>query len=1557
MDMCYLQKGKVAKGHPSIRPMQGFAFALLVLFVFVICILNLSHPQFNDQRTTLKAGTAITANAGNNLKATAVAMAAGGSVGLSARNDIDITTREFSRTKTWNSCRNCTDTQKDTQQLASIIEAGSDLSASAGNDLTVTGSALNAKNNIQLLATGTTTLASALESVETHSVYHKKSRSGKVTHQESDSASLTHQTTTVNAGGDLLVNVGKNEKGVQRAEAAGDVNSLGARLTTGGESYLYGDSINLLAVKDLQKSSYVSSKKRWYSGSTHSTGSNLLESLQGSELMAGEDTALLARDDINIVASTVSAGNINLAAGLDGSGSINILGANEVSESRYSYEKSRLSVNVSGLMMGDPLGGLGKETTTNSGSTHQENYVGATLTARNDLNLSASQQLNVTGSTLGAEGAINGHAQDITITAGESTSSSSQQNGSGFNSLLSAYNSQSSQNSTSTTAAGSLLSGDRINLTAQNDLGVHGSQVVSTHDVNLVAGGNVSIGTVTETSQTGSKSESNKKGVFGEGLSTTLGQQKQRLEQLGRQSTEVGSVVGTSAGTVNVQAGGNYTQRASDVIGTGGIAITASEIRVEAGASTYQSESHERQRQAGFTSGISSPILTAAQSAKQAVERSDEVQDERLKNVLRAKAALETAKAVMETQKALADGAVGVKASVSVGASSSRSDSTSSGSQAIGSSLQSSGDIALKATGNGETGSGDLAITGAQVNGNNVSLSAADALVLQSAQNTSTDRSSNKSSGGSIGVGLALGGTSNGFTIDIAAQMAKGRTNGDSLTHTESVISAANQLSLNSGGDTTLKGAQARGEQITATVGGNLNLESQQDKETYDSKQQSGGVGISICVPPICAGSGSVSGSYSKDKISNNYASVIEQTGFFAGTGGFDITVGGNTDLKGAVIASEANAEKNTLSTETLTHSDIQNKADWSADSVGLSLSTNPQAMALAALGTAANALGSNDGDSQTGTTQSAIGAGTIIVRQDAETGDDSTQGLSRDTAHANDGTLTSTFDAQAIRERQELTRETLALGASIVTELDKGLQARKQAAADKQTAYLNAIADGASPEERESLRLDYEKAQAGYDSYSDTWGRGGTGRQIIQAATFALGGNPAGAISELATQAAVNFVAAKGAEWVGEQVNQLRLEEGSPAHVALHALIGCGQGAASGNCSAGAIGASTAVLLNDLMSSANDSKLTEQEKSGRRDLVAALSGIVAGAIEGDLNAVQVGGQAAMTETENNKLSWSQRFKQAGCYLTWDATCVQLMRNKDISQEKAWQKGSSAAVSELGEEFKNLPESTKALIQKAMTDPVATLQDMGAALAEMPADYAEKFKAIANAYFTAETDAEFEAAGKAYAGLMLEGGMGAVTAGAGAAAVKGAEKISDFFKLPGLNKMPKVDISANGTNISARKITENGLPVEHKLSPEERKLQEKWSNASSSSEKGKIGEELTTSYFERNGYKSLPGKCGSDNCFDGVFVKDGQVYIVETKPLNPDGSIKLNSATSTLPSQMSDGWINDVMRRLRESPETIGTFDFLRNHIEGGGTISKVAVGVNGNNVVLVPLK
>ncbi|MBF5008860.1 hypothetical protein ISO18_04500 [Burkholderia pseudomultivorans] len=72
-------------------------------------------------------------------------------------------------------------------------------------------------------------------------------------------------------------------------------------------------------------------------------------------------------------------------------------------------------------------------------------------------------------------------------------------------------------------------------------------------------------------------------------------------------------------------------------------------------------------------------------------------------------------------------------------------------------------------------------------------------------------------------------------------------------------------------------------------------------------------------------------------RASGSYAGVNEQAGIQAGDGGFDIKVGGNTDLKGAYIASTATQDKNQLTTGTLTFSDIQNRSEHEASSVGIS--------------------------------------------------------------------------------------------------------------------------------------------------------------------------------------------------------------------------------------------------------------------------------------------------------------------------------------------------------------------------------------------------------------------------------------------------------------------------------------------------------------------------------------------------------------------------------------------------------------------------------------------
>ncbi|WP_414617380.1 hemagglutinin repeat-containing protein, partial [Yersinia intermedia] len=218
----------------------------------------------------------------------------------------------------------------------------------------------------------------------------------------------------------------------------------------------------------------------------------------------------------------------------------------------------------------------------------------------------------------------------------------------------------------------------------------------------------------------------------------------------------------------------------------------------------------------------------------------------------------------------------------------------------------------LSITATGDKGPGDIRVQGSELQaGKNLSLDAKNDIALNSAENSERLRGSNKSSGGNIGIGIGVG-KGAGISIFAGVNASKGKEQGDSLTHTESQLKAGDTVSITSGRDTSLKGAQVSGETVKVDVGRDLTLQSEQDRNNYDSKQTSVSASGSFTFGTM-TGSGSVSAS--KSKIDSDYTSVQEQTGFFAGKGGFDITVGEHTQLNGAVIGSTATADKNTLDT------------------------------------------------------------------------------------------------------------------------------------------------------------------------------------------------------------------------------------------------------------------------------------------------------------------------------------------------------------------------------------------------------------------------------------------------------------------------------------------------------------------------------------------------------------------------------------------------------------------------------------------------------------------
>jgi filamentous hemagglutinin len=274
----------------------------------------------------------------------------------------------------------------------------------------------------------------------------------------------------------------------------------------------------------------------------------------------------------------------------------------------------------------------------------------------------------------------------------------------------------------------------------------------------------------------------------------------------------------------------------------------------------------------------------------------------------------------------------------------------------------------------------------------------------------SADSSRNSSSSTSVGVSLGVGSGGAGLSLDLAASRGKGQANSDSTTYNNSHVSAGNAVNITSGADTNVVGGNIKATQVTADVGGNLNVESLQDKAVSEASQKTTGIALSI---PIVGTGGSASFSQSKQNSNSNYASVNEQSGIQAGDGGFQVNVKGNTDLKGATIASSDKATqggKNTLTTNTLTTSDINNSMSASASSSGVSVGTNMMdgkyAMAKAIAGNALNNGSANQSDAST--TTSAISGATVTLggkttdTSKASLTDNNGKAVSTDTSNTN---------------------------------------------------------------------------------------------------------------------------------------------------------------------------------------------------------------------------------------------------------------------------------------------------------------------------------------------------------------------------------------------------------------------------------------------------------------------------------------------------------------------------------------------------------------------------
>ncbi|MFV9092111.1 hemagglutinin repeat-containing protein [Serratia fonticola] len=1101
------------------------------------------------------------------------------------------------------------------------IQALDSLSLSAGNNIDILGAKLTSGGAMDLLAGGDiNVLANTTYSADKYQSWRNVRESETHSSQGSE----------ISAGGPLTADAGR------------DVNVKASQVGSQSDT-------TLMAGRDINLQTQEAST--WQKDNGTEQRSN---DATRTTLTSGGDLTLDAGRDVNSqAAAMVADNNVNLNAGRD----VN-LNTQQTSEYRESKEGKRQQVDESIRQQGTEI--------ASGGNT--------TIRADRDATLNAAQ-VQASGDVAVSAG------RDLTLNSATESDYSFFEETKTKKGFLSKTTTHTVREDYATQEKGTLLSGDNVSLSAGNDLTVKGSSVVGDGKVNLQAGNNVEIVAATEEQSSYRLDEKKKSGLMGTGgIGVTIGSSSSRhqVNEDGTTQSQSVSTIGSTGGDVNIVAGGKAHIGGADLIANKNLSVTGDSVQIDPGQDIYRRDETFEQKQSGLTVALSGPVGSAVNTAVTTAQQAQKETDGRLAALQGTKAALSGAQAVQAGQLVQAQGGdaksmVGISASL--GSQKSSSQQHQEQKTVSGSTLNAGNNLTVSATGKGHSAdSGDILIAGSQLKaGGDTTLDAARDLQLLGAANTQKTDGSNSSSGGSIGVSLGVSGPSSGLSVFANGNKSQGNEHGDGTFWSETTVDSGGTLSMHSGRDTTLAGAQASGETVKVDAGRNLTLQSQQDSDNYDAKQTSISGGVSVAV--IGSG-GSANLSMSRDKLHSNYDSVQEQTGLYAGKGGFDVKVGEHTQLDGAVIASTADADKNRLDTGTLGFNDIHNQADFKAEHQGGSLSsggpvgsdllTNLGGIALSGLG--------NKGHAE-GTTQAAVSGGSVVIRDQANQQQDIAD-LSRDTDNAN-GSIGPIFDKEKEQNRLKEAQLIGEIGGQtmdiIRTKGDiDGLKKAKE-------KYPTLTAD-------ELRKTDI------YQTEMQKYGTGSDLQKAAQAVTAALQGLAGGDISQALAGGLSPYAAEQIKKYTGTNAT---------ANALAHAVWGAIAAEMSGNsAAAGAVGAAGGELaaryLAEKLYGADTpdkiAKLSEEQKQSLSALSTLAAGL-AGGVTGDSTAnALAGAQAGKNAVENNFLGQGSPQKYTDKYkeCNGNAGCEQTIR-KDMAQESAeniqklkscWDAGDAACVAD-----------------------------------------------------------------------------------------------------------------------------------------------------------------------------------------------------------------------------------------------------------------------------------
>ena len=748
---------------------------------------------------------------------------------------------------------------------------------------------------------------------------------------------------------------------------------------------------------------------------------------------AGQTTVVAGRDvsmDAGIVSSdvntTVTAGrNVTMKA---------MNATHELEEHRFDKGKS---------------GGGHSKTTESHDLVKVQSSVGSSIEGKN-VSVVASDAVQLEGSQVLAADTVKVSGNTVALNTAKANSTVNHVYLDKKKSLVKRESTNAVDDITSTSVTGSTVSGKNVTITSTQDVTGQSAQIMGENTVSIVAGGKVELGADKALTDGSSVYRHKKSGLLGgAGIGFSIGKEKHNIDEANHEEATVRNTIASTKGTVNIKANDTVHLTSADIVAKEGAVLDGSAVTLDGNVDHNHMTYDERYKKTGLTVSLGGAIANTLTNTTRTIKQAGGRDDKRL-------AALE----LNEARKQLQDGYEAVDAalhgekirdavtgkvdkvdgkakrgakniddainlSVSIGSTSRKQGQVVDTNTYQGGTLVSDSNVHIKARDAQQSGIG---LTGETVEAKKLVLDSASDINFEAGKNTVDINNAYKSSGWSVGAGISLTG---GGLIDINASGHMARQNGD--THQESYvptkIKAVQLAQLKAKRDTNIIGSTVSGKKVEVDTGRDLHIQSLQDVDNFKEHSKSAGFSVSS-KPNLKNPTGSINASVGR--IDSKWKSVTEQAGIYAGEEGYDVNVGNNTTLEGAVIKSDAPKAKNKLTTKSLEMKDIKNEAEYTYSNNGIGynyygskkkleeMKTNDKKgydKIYNSIGLVPN-LGVGSKGKASSTTQSAISDGILSV-----------DGKEIDTKTINTNTentlhqLDKIFDKKKIEERQELAR------------------------------------------------------------------------------------------------------------------------------------------------------------------------------------------------------------------------------------------------------------------------------------------------------------------------------------------------------------------------------------------------------------------------------------------------------------------------------------------------------------------------------------------------------